>query len=259
MMTDQKFIIPTVNFSLQNKVFMKHFHPVNSPKITDLIIEQIREAILSGEAKPSDKLPPERELVKRFNASRMAVREALKSLEAAGLLLIKPGSGVFVAEADSKTMSDSLYSILRMQNTSLNEVTEARLIFEPHVARLAAERIAEEDIRLLEVNIENTAAVLESELPATAENIEFHSLIARSVHNTVIALTMHTLLDVARAMTQETSDNTRERFLISRQSQMQHKLILEAFRQKDAEKAHHLMFDHIIEIQADLKRAITSR
>jgi GntR family transcriptional repressor for pyruvate dehydrogenase complex len=259
MMTYQKLNVSAVNFLHENKVIMKHFQPVNSPKITDLITEQIREAILSGEVKPSDKLPPERELVKRFNASRMAVREALKSLEAAGLLIIKPGSGVFVAEANSRTMSDSLYSILRIQNTSLNEVTEARLIFEPHVARLAAERITDEDIRLLEVNIENTAAVLESELPATTENIEFHMLIARSVHNTVIALTMNTLLNVARAMTQETSDNTRERFLISCQSQMQHKLIVEALRQKDSEKAHHLMFDHIIEIQEDLKRAITSR
>lgn len=235
---------------------MERFQPVNSPKITDLIIEQIREAILNAEIKPSEKLPPERELVKHFKASRVAVREALKNLEASGLLIIKPGSGVFVAETDSKTMSDSLYSILRMQNTSLNAVTEARLIFEPHVARLAAERISGEDILMLEANIKKTEAVLKTNKPATAENVEFHSLVAGSVHNTVIALTMKTLLDVARVMTIKPHDNVQERFAISVRSYEQHKHILKAFRQKNPENAYQLMFDHIIEIQKALKKAI---
>jgi GntR family transcriptional regulator, transcriptional repressor for pyruvate dehydrogenase complex len=235
---------------------MERFQPVNSPKITDLIIEQIRKTILDGEIKPLEKLPPERELVNRFKASRVAVREALKNLEASGLLVIKPGSGVFVAETDSKTMSDSLYSILRMQKTSLNEVTEARLIFEPLVARLAAERMSEEDIGLLEANVKKTEKILKANRPTTVENVEFHWLVAGSVHNTVVSLTMKTLLDVAEVMTIETHDNVEERFAISYRSYKQHKLILKAFRQKDPEKAYKLMFEHIGEIQAALKKAI---
>jgi GntR family transcriptional regulator, transcriptional repressor for pyruvate dehydrogenase complex len=235
---------------------MERFQPVNSPKITDLIIEQIRKTILDGEIKPLEKLPPERELVSRFKASRVAVREALKNLEASGLLVIKPGSGVFVAETDSKTMSDSLYSILRMQNTSLNEVTEARLIFEPLVARLATERMSDDDIALLEANVKKTEKILKANRPTTVENVEFHWLIAESVHNTVVSLTMKTLLHVAEVMTVETHDNVEERFAISYRSYEQHKLILKAFRQKDAEKAHKLMFEHIAETQAALKKAI---
>ena len=238
---------------------MEKFQPVNSPKITNLIIEQIRAAILNGEIKTSEKLPPERELVNRFRASRVAVREALKNLEALGLLVIKPGSGVFVAKTDSKTMSDSLYSILRMQKTSLNEVTEARLIFEPLVARLAAERMSETDILMLEVNVKNTEKVLKENRPTTAENVEFHSLVAASVHNTVISLTMKTLLDVAQIMTIETHNNVKERFAISFRSYKQHKNLLKAFRQKDPEKAHKLMFNHIAEIQAALKKAIPEK
>lgn len=235
---------------------MEHFQPVNSPKITDLIIEQIRETILNGEIKPSEKLPPERELGARFKASRVAVREALKKLEASGLLIIKPGSGVFVAETNSKTMSDSLYSILRMQNTSLNEVTEARLIFEPHVARLAAERISEEDILMLEANIKETEKVLKTNKPPTIENVEFHALVAASVHNTVISLTMKTLLDVSKIMTIETRENVQERIAISFRSYEQHKHILNAFRQKSPENAYRIMFSHIIDVQEALKKAI---
>ena len=238
---------------------MEKFQPVNSPKITDLIIDQIREAILNGEVKPSEKLPPERELVSRFKASRVAVREALKNLEASGLLVIKPGSGVFVAETDSKTMSGSLYSILRMEKTSLNEVTEARLIFEPIVARLAAERMSDEDVRLLEANVKKTEKVLKENRPTTAENVEFHSLVAGSVHNTVVSLTMKTLLDVAQVMTIETHDNVKERFDISYRSYKQHKSLLRAFRQRDPEKAYKLMFEHIAEIQTALKKAIPEK
>jgi len=238
---------------------MKSFKPVKSPKITDLIIEQIKEAILKGEIKPFDKMPSERELAEHFKASRVSVREALKKLEAAGLLVINPGSGVFVAESDSKTMSDSLYSILRIKNTSLNEVTEARLIFEPIVAKLAAKRICEDDIIMLEHNIKKTEDVLKINRPTTNENIEFHSLVADSVHNTVISLTMKTLLDVARIMTVEIHNNVEERYAISYQSWKQHKLILDAFRQKDPESAYKLMYEHIAEIQAALKKAIPGK
>ena len=211
---------------------MKHFQPVNSPKITDLIVEQIRETILTGRVKPSDQLPPERELVKRFKASRIAVREALKSLETAGLVIIKPGSGVFVAEADSKTMSDFLYSIVRMQNISLNEVTEARLIFEPHVARLAAERITEQDLEKLKTNIERTAAALKSGIPVVTESVEFHTLLAEATHNTVIGLTMKTMLDVAHEMTSVSKETLAERIKVSRHSLTHHKEILKALEER---------------------------
>ncbi len=234
------------------------FQSVAGPKITDLIIEQIREAILSGEVKPLDRLPPERELVARFKASRIAVREALKSLEAAGLIVIKPGSGVFVSQVNTKIMRDSLYSILRVQKTSLNEVTEARLIFEPQVARMAAERITEKDLQLLEANIEKTAALLESNAQATAGNLEFHSLIASAVQNTVIEMTMRTMLDVAKDMTIETGGNLQERIRISRNSLKQHRNILKALKKKDSQKAYDLMLKHIIKIQSDLKDVLSA-
>ncbi len=228
---------------------MDAFRRVDSPRRTDLIIQQIRQAILDGELKPADKLPPERELVKRFRTSRIPVREAIKSLEASGLLVVKRGSGVYVAETDSTTMSNSLYSILRIQNSSLAEITQARLMFEPITARAAAARITGEDIGRLEANIGKTAAMLGARQPVTAENIEFHCLVAEAVHNTVVTLTMRTLLNVAREMTEETSGNLDQRIHISNRSLAQHRTILEALVDKDEDKAYRLMLDHVKEIQ----------
>jgi len=235
---------------------MSNFKPINTPKVTALIVQQIRQAILNGELKQLDKLPSERALVERFKASRVAVREALKSLEACGLLVSKHGSGVFVAETNSNVMSQSLYSILRIRNASLDEVTEARLIFEPHVARLAAERITKKDIHLLEDNIRRTTDVLKNKVPAAPQNLEFHSLIAECTHNTVVDLTMKSLLEVATIMTQETSKNFQQRHITSQRACEQHIEIIDALACKDSNKAYELMHEHVLEVQVNLKKAI---
>lgn len=233
---------------------MNSFRSVKSGKVSELIAFQIKNAILDGSMKLGDKLPPERELVQRFHASRISVREALKSLETSGLLTIKPGSGVFVAEINSKQMSESLSSILRIQKASMNELTEARIILEPNIARLASERMLPEDLIKLEQNIQETARIVKSHSPAPAQNIEFHSLIAEATHNPVISLTMKTLFEVVKEMTLETTDNLPKRIETSSHAVAYHKKILKALREKNYEKVYELMQKHVLQIQEGLKK-----
>ncbi len=231
--------------------------PVKQGKRHQLIGHEIRKAIIDGTMRPGDRLPAERELSATFRASRIVVREALKGLEASGLVVIKPGSGVFVTNASSKTMSDSLYSILRMQNTSINELTEARLIIEPNIARIAAERATEADFQRLEANIREARRVSNGKIPSTAKNIDFHSNLAEMTHNAVIILTMKSLLEVLDAMFLDFSGNVTHRLRISRRSLNQHVKILKALRERDPEKVYRLMFDHIVEIQGGLTEAVS--
>lgn len=232
---------------------MNSFRPVKSEKISERIVHQIKKAILGGTMMSGDRLPPERELVKRFKASRISVREALKSLETSGLLTIKPGSGVFVAEANSKPLSDSLSSILRIQKASLNELTEARVIFEPPIAKLAAEKMTAEDLMKLEMNIIETSKIIQSQAPAPAQNIEFHSLLAEATHNAVITLAMKTLLDVVKEMTLEMTDGFKKRAEISSHAVDYHQKIIKALRDRDSQKVYDLMLKHILQIQGGLK------
>jgi len=232
---------------------MNPFRPVKSEKISERIVHQIKKAILGGAMNPGDRLPPERELVKRFKASRISVREALKSLETSGLLSIKPGSGVFVAEANSKPLSDSLSSILRIQKTSLNELTEARVIFEPPIAKLAAEKMTAEDLMKLEMNIIETSKIVQSHAPAPAKNIEFHSLLAEATHNAVINLAMKTLLDVVKEMTLEMANGSQKRAEVSKHAVGYHQKMIKAFRERDSQKVYDLMLKHILQIQGGLK------
>jgi len=240
---------------------MDSFKPVKNVKITELIVDQIRKAILEGTMKPGDKLPSERELSEKFEASRIAVREALISLESAGLVQIKPGSGAFVANITSKTMSQSLYSILRMQNISLDEITEARLIIEPHIARLASERASKEDIQRLEQNVEEASGLIGNSSIPTSRNIGFHGILAEMTHNAVIIHLMQTLLDVMDAMFSDVdvSDNVTQRMRISRGSINQHKNIIKALKDGNHEGVYQFMLGHIVEIQKGLQRALKKR
>ncbi|OGP74455.1 MAG: hypothetical protein A2V86_10355 [Deltaproteobacteria bacterium RBG_16_49_23] len=236
---------------------MNPFRPVKSGKISGRIVQQIKGAILRGAMKPGDRLPPERELVERFQASRISIREALKSLETAGLLTIKPGSGVFVAEINSRPMSESLASILRIRRTSMNELTEARMILEPSISRLACERMSPGDLQKLKGNIEEALAIIKSNVSARVKNIEFHSLLAESTRNAVLALTMKTVLDVLKDMSSGIVDNSPKNIEIASHTVRHHRKILKALKEKDAQKVYELMRKHIHQIQGSLKKAET--
>jgi len=230
------------------------FQSVKTGKISERIVRQIKDTILSGSMKSGDRLPPERKLVEHFQASRISIREALKSLETSGLLAIKPGSGVFVAEVNSKPMSESLASILRIKKVSINELTEARMILEPNIAKLACDRVTPQDLQKLEENIAAALTIVKSKVSARVKNIEFHSLLAESTRNSVLTLTVKTLLDVLQEMSSEIVDDSPQNVEIASHTVRHHKNILEALKEKDAEKVFTLMQKHIRKIQGSLKK-----
>lgn len=238
---------------------MNSFQPVKNGKISERIAQQIKSSVLSGTMKPGDRLPPERELVQKFQASRISVREALKSLEAFGLLTIRPGSGVFVAEVSSKPVTESLSNILRMQKASLNDLTEARLILEPSIARLACKKISPEYLLRLEENIKEAAAKVRSQFSARLRNIEFHCILAESTGNSALNLTVKTLLDVQSQMSSEILDHSLRNIDVSRKAVSDHKKIVKALREKAPKKVHDLMLEHILQIQKGLKGAVQKK
>ncbi len=230
------------------------FQPVKTGKISERIARQIKDIILSGAMRSGDRLPPERELVEHFQASRISIREALKSLETSGLLAIKPGSGAFVAEINSKPISESLSSILRIQKTSIDKITEARIILEPGIAKLAAARMTPEELAALEQNIKETSMALKSYSPAPEQNIRFHSLIAEATHNPVIISTLNPIFDVLKEMNLEIKGYLSERIEVSREALEYHKKILRAFREKNSQRIYELMLKHILQNQEGLKK-----
>src|SRR2546427_2252666 len=115
-----------------------------SGRVSETIARRIKKQISDGALVPGEKLPAERHMAQRYRTSRVSVREAYRSLEELGLLTIRRGAegGAFIADIDHRPVMRSLSLMLRLGKTSNDEITEARLLIEPPIARLADPRAA---------------------------------------------------------------------------------------------------------------------
>ncbi len=159
-----------------------------SEKVSERIVVQIRDAVLSGRLKPGDRVASEKELIVQFGVSKATMREALRVLEAMGLVEIRKGiqGGVFIAEVDMTTTIHSIMNFLHFKAVSIHDITMLRFVLEPSVAHMAAGRVTEEDIHRLEQMIE----LGEDNQAEITKDIGFHRYLARLSDNPILILIM---------------------------------------------------------------------
>lgn len=127
------------------------FRAAKQNRVFEDVVEQIQRAIISGQLKDGDRLPPERELREMLQTSRSTIREALRVLEQKGLIAIKlgTGGGAVVKDVSEDTVTESLALLIQSRKVSLNHLAEFRERVEGDVAALAAQRARPEDIKPL--------------------------------------------------------------------------------------------------------------
>ncbi len=174
------------------------FTSVRTPRVYEHIVEQIESAIFGGRLRSGDRLPPERELVRQFSASRVAVREALRTLEHRGLIDVRHGSsgGHFVRDMDAGLLRRDFTTLLRLGRVSVIHLAEARLAIEPEIARLAAERATDMDIKALREVVDQRAAMAVTGRPARGLDTDFHRLVAAAAKNPVHAVLTDALMSL---------------------------------------------------------------
>lgn len=179
------------------------FQKVRSRRLFEEVSEQIQSQIAAGAIKIGDRLPAERDLAQQFGVSRSAVREALRSLEIAGLITLQKGAsgGSFVTSSQD-SLARSFQTMFSVGHLSIEELAEAREGILELVVRLAAQRATAADFKRLEQDIERTARHLEESiyLPDPALTQDFYSLLARATRNQVIV----TLIDAMSQMVYKT-------------------------------------------------------
>lgn len=210
-------------------------------------------AILSGELKSGDMLPPEAELARQFNVSRTTLREALRSLTTQGLIYKIPGSrgGNFVQSVDHHSLGsvviDSVHNLLKLGSIEFAEVAEVRQYLEVPSVRLAAINRTEEDLKRLRdiVGRQKSASVDSPEVPEL--DAQFHSLIAQASGNRVLA-------SFVAALHHETEpvhylDLSPE---VGRTTVRQHSAIVEAIAAKDPDAAEAAIVEHLTYLRRHL-------
>ncbi|MDT7550067.1 MAG: GntR family transcriptional regulator, transcriptional repressor for pyruvate dehydrogenase complex, partial [Actinomycetota bacterium] len=137
---------------------------VRAPKTAELIAVQLRGQIVRAELRPGDTLPPEVQLMTQFGVSRPTLREAFRILETEGLLSVRRGSrgGAQVLRPDLTVAARYVGLLLQVQDTTIVDVYDARMVAEPACARLLAKRRTRQDIADLTACIEELRAVVEA-------------------------------------------------------------------------------------------------
>jgi DNA-binding FadR family transcriptional regulator len=174
------------------------------------IADELRALIVSGKLAEGDSLGHEPELVERFGVSRPSLREALRILEAEGLVTVVRGvhGGVVVHAPDERMTARTAALVLQARNVSLADVFEARSLLEPIAARLVAEsrgrRSAAKELRAL---IDDEAAAIEDPEEFGVANAAFHHRLVSLASNQTLSIVAEMLNEiVARAVTAVSSD-----------------------------------------------------
>lgn len=216
-------------------------------RVSENLAKRIKRQISTGKLTPGEKLPAEREMARLFNTSRVSVREAYRSLEELGLLNIRRGAdgGAFIAHMGHDAVQRSLSLVLRLGRTSHEELTEARLLIEPPIARLAARRAQPEDVAKLKLVVERQEASLMRKGHFRPHSLLFHRALADCARNLPLAALMNSLSDLTLEIVSVIDTPIRVKQGICRF----HRAILEAVERGDEDAAEELMLQHIGRVQ----------
>jgi DNA-binding FadR family transcriptional regulator len=176
------------------------YSKVQTRRAFEEVALQIRRQLDSGALLPGDRLPPERELAEQFQLSRNTVREALRSLEMAGILEFRKGmyGGAFVREGHGGAVVAGFSDMFRLGMFKPEHLKDARLLVSVAVARSACHLATEEDLEKLRLNLEaGEAAIAEQD---TAERVrlglDFHRLLAAASGNPIMVILMDSLMTI---------------------------------------------------------------
>ncbi len=185
-------------------------------------------------------------MAEQYGIARASLREALRILEIHGLIRIKPGpgGGPVVAPISSVDVGETLTFFLQASGTTFREVMTARLILEPIMARLAAERSDDEVEATLKASIESGNGVLEEGDERYLEvTTDFHGLVSGASGNSVLDLLTRSLKDIYLARVRSIVYAPDERAQLLHD----HEEIAGAILKGDGDRAETLMREHMEE------------
>ncbi|NKY51658.1 FadR/GntR family transcriptional regulator [Nocardia vermiculata] len=214
------------------------------PKKTALLVAQrIVEDIHRRGNQIGDRLPPEKAMLEDYDVGRGTLRESLRFLELQGVITLKPGpsGGPIVQQPDSSALATSLSLLLQFQQAPFQTVIETRAALEPRMARLAAERMPEEDTAKLFEIIELEQQNLDDETGFLTQTRRFHNTVADGSGNLIFAALFTALFDILDGASVGVEYPARQRKLTVEI----HTDIATAISEHDLDRAEELMTTHM--------------
>jgi DNA-binding FadR family transcriptional regulator len=219
------------------------FQPVRTRRGFEAVCDRIRDQLMSGELKPGDQLPGERELAERYGIGRAAARDALRSLEVSGVVEARKGiqGGFFIRSGGSGGLAQTVQDMVSLAQASLENVMEARTEIICVAIRLACPRATDEEFDAIQrdIDLHTDLFRLGRASRNTQSVIEFYRLIAQATHNPLVLMMVDALSEVYRAMLASVDPRPNKDIMVVRQR------VLELMRQRDAQAASDAMQEHL--------------
>jgi GntR family transcriptional repressor for pyruvate dehydrogenase complex len=230
--------------SLQDAVIRKE-------RVSDQIRTVLKQAILDGHFKPGDKFPPEVEIAAKYRVSKASAREALREMEAEGLIQKKRGvfGGSFVAAPGPEKIMDVVNNAYLFGDVTASDLAALRRILEPGLAALAADRRTEDDLAAMADCIDRVAQSIDNGTPDQTLAISFHTRIAEACHNPFISALMASLVHVFQQVLAKTPD-----LETATQDLVYNRLFYECIRDRDKVRAAEVMADHFDTLDAMIEK-----
>lgn len=225
------------------------FGPVRRTTLSREVADRLAAVIRSGALAPGSRLPAERVLGEQLGVGRTSIREALRMLQATGMITVRPGHGVFVA--DLAKLEDRPFAQWEARfNYRVEELIEARLAIEPMAAACAARRSTPDDLHAIHGTLaEFQRGIDEGDLAMMVlADSGFHYAVAQAARNRVFQSMLqyfhHLLIESQRA---SLSPAERPRHVLSR-----HHAVYAAIAAGDAATAETAMRDHLMSFVSDM-------
>ena len=219
----------------------KTLQKVSPPKISDVILEQLEEAIILKEFLSEEQLPAERELAEIFKVSRLAVREALAQLEEKGLIEKRLGGkgGTFVLPL-TKNAHQRTREEIQKDWDQMKAVFEFRSYIEPEAARLAAERIEQAELLLLADLVERGLGEEGNREIRRSLDVKFHLAIAKASRNVYFEKAVRQIRTKINPALDLSPYNANSKLAYEK-----HTDLLDALRSRDGARAKAIMESHV--------------
>lgn len=221
------------------------FSPITAGRISGMIVDQIRSLIRDGRLAPGDRLPSERELAEQFGVSRVTVRDALRALEAMGLVDIRVGAngGAFLQAPPSHIAGQGMADMLLMSALTPEEVAEARLMLELNTVVLAVRRATDEDLAQLRDICRRSAELLKTGEYDVHLSWDFHERLAAATHNPAIEMITRSFrgpLSLRRLRAREEVSVAHQRTV------REHSELVDAIERRDMDGARAVLSAHVV-------------
>jgi len=213
------------------------------------VINEIFSSISKEKLKPGDKLPSERMIAELLEVSRTTVKEAISVLEANGIVVIKPGVGVFLAERSKKKIQKELLTVLNVEKGGLIELLELRQAIEGDAAYYAAQRMTQKERVELEKCFHRLQDAEQNGKLAIDEDFAFHKAIIAGANNAVMADLMEVISEKVYSFIRQ---NRMETLLEPAEIHVvteEHRAVYEAILNKDGQSARTAMWEHLQSIK----------